>query len=250
MSPPKLTRDTPVLDSLHPVDICIFPSLRIELNIALLPSVNGLVCHTTHLYKPLLGKIWLYDCMTSITMTDFMVIVFLAYKISLLIKLFCNHFSCFLSRNTSVLLRTVVIHCSIRVKDIDGFQVMSLSTLPVIRVMGWSNLYHTCTETKLNERICNNWNLSICKRKSKLFPNYILISFIFRVYCNCNVSEHSLWPCCCNCNPARTVGIWISDIIEFSRNVLIFDFIVCQSSTALWAVVYKVLTFIDQSSLI
>ena len=121
MSPPKLTRDTPVLDSLHPVDICIFPSLRIELNIALLPSVNGLVCHTTHLYKPLLGKIWLYDCMTSITMTDFMVIVFLAYKISLLLKLFCNHFSCFLSRNTPIFLRTVVIHSSIRVKDIDGF---------------------------------------------------------------------------------------------------------------------------------
>ena len=54
VSPPKLTGDTPVLDGLHPMEIGILPSLWIESDVALLPCINGFICHATHSYEPLL----------------------------------------------------------------------------------------------------------------------------------------------------------------------------------------------------
>ena len=138
-------------------------------------------------------------------MSHFMVIVLLAYKISLLLKLLCNQLPSFSSHDSTVLLRTVVVKASVWIQDIDGFKVVSLSTLPVIRVMGRSNLYHTCSKSQFDEGVCNDWNLPVCKRKGKCLSHNILISFILWIHSYSHVSEHGLWSCGGHSDPSGTV---------------------------------------------
>ena len=116
--------------------------------------------------------------------------------------------------------------------------------------MGRSDLHHTCSKAKLDKGVCNNRDLPICKRKSKLLSDDILISLVFRVYCNSHVSEHCLRSCGCNSDPPRAIGIWVSYVIEFSRYVLILNFIIRQGCSTLGAVVYKIFSFIYQASFI
>ena len=54
MSPPKLTRNTPVLDILHPVIINLIKSFGDKLYLAVANCFNSRLCEGFHFNKPLL----------------------------------------------------------------------------------------------------------------------------------------------------------------------------------------------------
>ena len=55
-----------------------------------------------------------------------------------------------------------------------------------------------------------------------MFPNQVFQFFIFRMNCNCLVSEQGFWARCCDFNRA-TVNQLIIEIVEFSLFVAGFN---------------------------
>ena len=127
---------------------------------------------------------------------------------------------------------------------------MPLTNFPVVRVMGWSNLYHTGSEFHINIIICNDWNFFSGKRKLKHFSNDRLIAFVVRIYGNCSITKEGFRTGCCNFNAARTISIFIVKMIHCSLSIFVVNFIICKSSTTAWTPVYKTLTTVHKSAFI
>ena len=75
---------------------------------------------------------------------------------------------------------------------------MSLTNLPVIKVMGGSNFHSTSSFGRIRVIISYYWNLSSNQWQNNRFPNQISVSFISWVYNDCSVSKKCFRPRSCD----------------------------------------------------
>ena len=73
---------------------------------------------------------------------------------------------------------------------------MTFSYFVVVRVVCRSYFNNACTEFSVNIRIADNGDFFVDQRKDNAFSYELVISFIFRMYCNCSISEHCFRSCC------------------------------------------------------
>ena len=179
-----------------------------------------------------------------------MLIFFTLNEIALFLKCLCDKVACLFGRKTAELLRTDIVQRSIRIEDVDRLEVVSLSTLPVVRVMSRSDLNHTGSELDSYEAVGNDRNLTVCKRELEHLAHKALVTLVIRVDCNSLVSEHGLRSCRCHCDVAASVCERISDIIEMSDIFLMLDLIIGQSCSAVRTVVDQIQALVDQIPLI
>ena len=183
-------------------------------------------------------------------MADFVLIFFTLNEIALFLKCLCDKVACLFCRKTAELLGTDIVQRSIRIEDVDRLEIVSLSTLPVVRVMSRSDLNHTGSELDSYEAVGNDRNLAVCKRELEHLAHKALVTLVIRVDCNSLVSEHGLRSCRCHCDVAASVCERISDIKQMSCILLMLDLVICQSCSAVRAVVHEVKALVDQATLI
>ena len=127
MSPPQLTRDTPVLDILQPVLVSSLVFCRIELQLVVHYRRQRDVGKMFHLQEPLFTETWLYRCV-AVTLR-------VAHLIN--VVLYALHKSCCLEVLGNLLTTVHAVHsdiqrtfgrnCSVGIEDVDSLQVVSLS---------------------------------------------------------------------------------------------------------------------------
>ena len=144
VAPPKLSGDTPVTDILKPVKISLAVGFRNKFQFACFDCINCRLCHFFHSNKPLRFDHRLYRCLTSVMGTNRMCNIFDTTEIALCIKICDNLLSCLITVKAGIFAAkfvdgTIIIH------HIDLRQIMSLTNLKIIRVMGRRNLNSTCT---------------------------------------------------------------------------------------------------------
>ena len=164
MSPPDLTGNTPVLDILEPVQINLVKTLRYKPQLSCLQCIDRRFCKLIHLDKPLLFDQWLYCCTTPVMSSYSMHMWNNFYKVSLLIQICHDCFSCLIAIHACIF-STMFIDCRIIVHDIDLRQVVTFSNFKVIRVMRWCNLHRTCSKFFVYIVVCHNRNLFIYQWK-------------------------------------------------------------------------------------
>ena len=71
-------------------------------------------------------------------------------------------------------------------------QIVSLTYLKVVRIVGRCDFYAACSELLIYIRVRNNRYLTVDKRKHKCLSYYILITLILGIYSNSGISEQSL----------------------------------------------------------
>ena len=76
MSPPELSGNTPVSDIVCPVKVCLFHTLRNQLDLSLFDSFYCRFDQLVHLNEPLLFDHWLYRCLTTVVCTNIVAIIF------------------------------------------------------------------------------------------------------------------------------------------------------------------------------
>ena len=127
---------------------------------------------------------------------------------------------------------------------------MTKSNFPVVRVMSWSNFYHTSSKFHINIIISNNWNFFSSNRKFKHFSNNCFVAFIIRIYSNSSITKESFWTSCSNFNFATSVSIFIINMIHCTVCIFVVNFIISQSSSTTRTPVYKALAFVHKPAFI
>ena len=194
VTPPELSGNTPVSDIVCPVEVGLFHSLRDQLDVPVLYSFYCGLDQFIHPDKPLLLDHGLDGCLTSVMGTYIMSIIFNPYKESHLIQFLYNGLSCCITVHTAEL-AAVFIDGGIIIQNIDLRQIVTLSNLKVIRVMGRCDLNYTGTKLSVNISICNDRDLSVDNREHQLLSNDILISVIIGMDCYCSITKHGLRSC-------------------------------------------------------
>ena len=111
---------------------------------------------------------------------------------SLCIKVSYHSFSCFVSVHTGIL-PAKIVNCSIIIKYVNLWKVMSFTNLKIVRIVSRSNLNNTSSEFLINIAVCDNRYPSICKWKVYFLSNKICISFIIRINSKCRITKKCLW---------------------------------------------------------
>ena len=72
MAPPQLSRDAPVADVFHPVEIRLFKAVRDKVCLFVMNSSDGRLGKGLHMDKPLERDFRLHDVMAALTCPDVM----------------------------------------------------------------------------------------------------------------------------------------------------------------------------------
>ena len=128
--------------------------------------------------------------MAAVAVTDIMCVIGDLDKVSALLEILHYQIPCILSHHSTVLLGNILIERSIRIEEVDCLKVVALSAFEVIRIVGWRDFYHACTELHIDEPIGNDRDLPVRKRKQKLLAYNALVALIIRINGNCGIAEH------------------------------------------------------------
>ena len=146
MSPPQLAADTPVADVFQPALVRILPLPRIEHDVAVLPRLERLVGKWLHLHEPLVGKIRLNHGTAAVAVAHRVRNLVLALVQAEIRKIFDYQFTRFGTRESAVFFRAVVVERAVRIKNIDDFEIIAFSHLPVVRIVRGRDLHHAGAE--------------------------------------------------------------------------------------------------------
>ena len=144
VTPPELSGNTPVTDILKPVKISLCVGFRNKFQFACFDCINCRLCHFFHSNKPLRFDHRLYCCLTSVMGTNRMCNIFDTAEITLGIKI-CNNLLSGLITVKACIFAAKLVDGTIIIHHIDFRQIMSLTNLKIVRVMGRCNLNSTCT---------------------------------------------------------------------------------------------------------
>ena len=229
MSPPDLTGNTPVLDILEPVQINLVKTLRYKPQLSCLQCIDRRFCKLIHLDKPLLFDQWLYCCTTPVMSSYSMHMWNNFYKVSLLIQICHDRFSCLIAIHSCIFSTLFIDRCII-VHDVDLRKVMTLSNLEIVRIMCRSDLNSTCSKLFVYIIISNDRNLTVYKWKDCHLSYDILISLIIRVYGDRGISQQRLRMGRCNFKETVRSGNRIFDMPEMSVLILMLHLGIRQRS--------------------
>ena len=185
VSPPELSRYTPIVYAVHPVEIYFGEAFWYELDFAVFDNANRFFCKRLHFYKPLTGSERLYVCSATAAMTYAVGAFFNFYKISLFFEVFYYLFSRFISVKTFIF-SALCGDLAAFVYDGYHFEIMTFSYFEVIGVVAGSDFYAACSEIFLDIFVCNNGNFSSDKGKNKRFADKgseALVIWIYRYRC-------------------------------------------------------------------
>ena len=195
MTPPQLTRDTPILNVLQPVLVGVHVFLRIELQFAVQYGWEGDVGKVLHLEEPLQRETGLDSCIR--------VALRIAHLIDIVLDLL--HQSGFLQVLGNLLAADHTVHTdvdgtllgdgAIGVEDVDGLQVMRLAQHIVVGVVGWRHLQTAGTELDIHVTVFNNGNDAVHQRHNHLATLEPLVLGVLGVDAHGCIAHDGLWTC-------------------------------------------------------
>ena len=149
VSPPKLPRNTPVLDVLHPMAIRIAELGRHEAYHVTHDSIECWNCQFVHFQKPLHGKFRLYRNMRTFRKTDVVGIGLRLFEQTGRIEVLLYPFTQRETVHTFVQAH-LAVHRTVRIEDIDDLQIVFLAYHIVVHIVGRGHLQHTRSELRIH----------------------------------------------------------------------------------------------------
>ena len=232
VSPPELTGNTPVTDIFKPVQISLAKAWRNKFQFARFQRIHSCLCHLVHTYKPLRFDHRFYSCTTTVMCTDAVIMWNYFHKKTQCIQI-CNHgFTCLITVHTCVF-TAERIDSSIIIHDVDFFKIVAFAYFEVIRVMCRCDLNAARSEFFIYIFVSDHRDLTVSKRQFQHLADQIFISLIFRVYCNCSISEKCLRTGSCDLYETSFFSCdRIIDVPEKSILILMLNFCVRNRSLA------------------
>ena len=256
MTPPKLTRDAPILDVLHPVEIDLRPALGNELNLARPDGLDGGLGERLHLNEPLLRKARLDNIMTAIAMANLIVVIFDMIEIALGLKISDERLAAFKAIHADILRARELVHVAIIGHNIDLFETMALTYEEVVRIVSGRNLNDTSTELLLNIIVGENRNLAACERKNNVLTDNRGETLVLRIDRNSRIAGERFRTRRRNADivlvklalrTKRAPCDRIANVPEMTMIRLMLNLVIRESRTATWTPVYDVVALVDEA---
>src|SRR5215813_3828819 len=158
MAPPKLSRDTPIVDVVHPLQVNGLEIVRRDADLAIAnypfclvrqaPSAGlrlSVDCH-----EPLGGKSWLNNGLAAVALADGVGVVFDSRQQTTLLQIPQDH----LPRFKAIMPRiwtSVLIHHALIIHDVDLLQVVAQAYLEIVGIMGRRHLHRSGAELRIGK---------------------------------------------------------------------------------------------------
>ena len=246
VTPPKLTRNAPVADILHPVEVAVFKALRDKSKLTALYNVDSGLRKLLHRNEPLIGGSRLNGCAAALA-AAYVVLVRLDFNEQPLRVEVGNHrLSCLVSVHTRVLSADVLADSCIVVHHMDNGQVVALAYFKVVGVVRGGNLNAARAEFHINVIVRNNGDFSVGQRKLQHFADDILVALVGRVYRNGGVAEQCFGAGRCDFEVAASVRKRVVDVPEEAVLLLVLALDVGNRGLAVRAPVDNALAVVNQ----
>ncbi len=138
-----------------------------------------------------------------------------------------------------------LVHSTVVVHDIDLWQIVALSNEEVIWIVRRSDFHNPCTKFRIRVLIRNDWDWLVHNWKDNIFTNQVLVTWIFWVNCNRNVTEHGFRTSCGNLKGTRTIFQHIIHVVESTLYVLVDNFNIRKGCASRWVPVDDKFTTVD-----
>ena len=247
MTPPKLARDTPVLDVFQPVAVGIFILCGIELEFVVHYGRQSEIRKVLHLEEPLHGEFGFNSNASAFGAT---------HLISVGFHLF--HESCFLKvlLNLSAHVETVhaYVHtCGFRegavvVENVDRREVVLLTEHVVINVVSGSHLEATSTKLYVNIFVLNHGDATAYDGHNDALAFEPFVLGVVGVNTHGCVAHDSFGACCCH-NGIATFSValnHVTEVVEFGVFFLINNFLVRECGLCSRVPVYHAYATVNQ----
>ena len=192
MTPPQLTRDTPVLDVLQPVLIGVHVFLWIELQFTIEHGRQSDVSKVLHIEEPLQRETGLNGGV-GVTLR-------VAYLVDVVLNLL--HQTGFLQVLGNLLAAVEAVHTDIErtllrdgtisIEDIDGLQVVGLAQHVVVGVVSRGHLQATRTELDIHVAVLDNGNHAVHQRNNHLLALQPLVLRVLGVDTHSGITHDGL----------------------------------------------------------
>src|SRR5438552_5682882 len=140
MSPPELTRDTPVMDVFQPVHIDFVEALWYDFHQTILNRTHGWCRQWHHLDKPLLRNERFNHSVAALAVTQRHHVVFSLHNQTKPIQLFYQIFTSFVAI-LSCKWTCLIGHLCIKPDDLHEWKIMAYANFKVYGIMGRSHFY-------------------------------------------------------------------------------------------------------------
>ena len=195
MSPPDLTGNAPVADIFQPVQIDLVKPLRHKLQVAVLDRLDGRLCQLVHLHKPLLLDERLHCGVTAVMGSHVVGMGLYLHKVSLLLQILHHGLSGLVAVHACVFSTILLIDGGVVVHDIDLRQIVALSDLKVVGVVGRRDLHRSGSELLIHIVVRHNGDLPVSQGEQTFFAHKVFVALVIRMYRDGCVSQHGLRTC-------------------------------------------------------
>src|SRR5439155_2694212 len=194
VAPPQLTRDVPVPQVVHPLEVRVDPSFRRERDPPLLHGRPRRSLQARHLHEPLLaGEPGLDLRLAAVTATNRVEVGALdADDLPHLLKSFEYARPCLVPIEATELLRSELRDVSVRREDVDRGQAVPLADVEVRRIVGRSDLDRSGPEGGIDDFIGHDRKLTAGERMPSRLADERSIAFVQWVHGDAGVTQHRL----------------------------------------------------------
>ena len=192
LSPPELTRDTPVLDVLHPVAVGVFEFCRDESDIILHDRLKRRAGKLLHLQEPLHREFGLDYGIGSFRIAHFVGVGFGLFEQACRIEVFLDLIPYVETVHAGILL-SVFVQRTVVIEDVDRLESVFFTQHVVVDVVGGSNFQNTGTEFDVDVFVADHRNRATDQRNQNAsIRSQMLVSRVIGVDADGRITEDGL----------------------------------------------------------
>jgi hypothetical protein len=192
VSPPQLAADAPVADVFQPALVRVLPLARIEHDVSVLPRLESLVGKRLHLHEPLVAQIRLHNGTAAVAVAHGMRYLLLSLEQAEVGKVFDDEFTRFGTRESAVFFRAVVVERSVRIKNIDDFEIIAFAHLPVVRIVRGVIFTMPVPNALSTYASAMSGMVRPVSGSLSFLPTNSLVAFVSRIYRDSRIAEQRL----------------------------------------------------------
>ena len=234
MAPPKLTRNTPILQVLQPIKVNLLPACRVELDFTVLHHFGSTFLQSVNRNKPLLRQPRLELGVAAIARHNRMIVIFHMIKKTQSLKFRNDCLTRFVARHAAEL-AIALNDNSVLIENVDLLKVVALAHGIVVRIMSGSGLHATRAELGVDIVVGKNRNLTAHNRQIDRLANKMLITLVLRAYRNTSIAQHGFGTGGGNNHIFHSVdwlGKRVAQVPQVALFIYVFSLIIGNSSSA------------------
>ena len=249
VSPPKLTRDAPILEVLHPGGVGLRPARGVEGDLAGVDGVERRPLEFVDGHKPLLGQPRLKRGVAAVAVHDGVVVVLHVIEQVMLLKPLDDGLAALLAGHTGELAVALDNH-RVLVEDIDLRQVVGLTHGVIVGVVSRGDLDEAGAKVGIDVPILKDGNLTVDDRQHDGLTHEGGLLGILRGDGDARVAEHGLGARGGDDDIVPAVdrlGQRVAQVPQVALLILILGLVVRDGGGAVGAPVDDALAAVDQA---